>query len=285
MLRPRSIALVGATDRSRWSQNTFDNLINRKYPGDVLSGQPPRRHRAWPQRRDVLRRGRRADRPRAADGADGGDRRGAGRSRRGRCAQRGHPDFGLCRDRPRRRRSPGAPRRAGAPARRIAARAELPGLRQLHRQRAAVDRRVPRTEQAWFDRRGDAERRQRQLHLQPGGAARDRPVAHGIDRQRGRSRLRRLHRPSGRSARGARDRAVRRDDPPCAKLRRGGTAGDRGGQADRGAEDRPVRSHRAFRAGAHRRAGRATTACSTASAASLASCVSNRSRTCCSPPM
>ena len=35
MLRPRSIALVGATDRSRWSQNTFDNLINRKYPGAV----------------------------------------------------------------------------------------------------------------------------------------------------------------------------------------------------------------------------------------------------------
>lgn len=35
MLRPQSIALVGATDRSRWSQNTFDNLINRKYPGEV----------------------------------------------------------------------------------------------------------------------------------------------------------------------------------------------------------------------------------------------------------
>jgi acyl-CoA synthetase (NDP forming) len=35
MLRPRSIALVGATDRSRWSQNTFDNLINRKYPGEL----------------------------------------------------------------------------------------------------------------------------------------------------------------------------------------------------------------------------------------------------------
>jgi acyl-CoA synthetase (NDP forming) len=35
MLRPRSIALVGATDRSRWSQNTFDNLVNRKYPGEV----------------------------------------------------------------------------------------------------------------------------------------------------------------------------------------------------------------------------------------------------------
>jgi acyl-CoA synthetase (NDP forming) len=35
MLRPRSIALIGATDRSRWSQNTFDNLINRKYAGEV----------------------------------------------------------------------------------------------------------------------------------------------------------------------------------------------------------------------------------------------------------
>ena len=35
MLRPRSIALIGATDRSRWSQNTFDNLVNRKYPGEV----------------------------------------------------------------------------------------------------------------------------------------------------------------------------------------------------------------------------------------------------------
>ena len=35
MLRPRSIALVGATDRSRWSQNTFDNLINRKYAGEI----------------------------------------------------------------------------------------------------------------------------------------------------------------------------------------------------------------------------------------------------------
>ena len=35
MLRPRSVVLVGATDRSRWSQNTFDNLIKRGYPGDV----------------------------------------------------------------------------------------------------------------------------------------------------------------------------------------------------------------------------------------------------------
>src|SRR4029077_1527514 len=35
MLRPRSIALVGATNRSRWSQNTFDNLINRKYAGEI----------------------------------------------------------------------------------------------------------------------------------------------------------------------------------------------------------------------------------------------------------
>ncbi|MEO8715293.1 MAG: CoA-binding protein, partial [Acetobacteraceae bacterium] len=35
MLTPRSVALIGATDRSRWSQGTFDNLVNRKYSGQV----------------------------------------------------------------------------------------------------------------------------------------------------------------------------------------------------------------------------------------------------------
>lgn len=35
MLRPRSIALVGATDRSLWSRNTFNNLTNRDYAGRV----------------------------------------------------------------------------------------------------------------------------------------------------------------------------------------------------------------------------------------------------------
>jgi acyl-CoA synthetase (NDP forming) len=35
MLCPRSIALIGATDRSRWSQGTFDNLVNRKYAGEI----------------------------------------------------------------------------------------------------------------------------------------------------------------------------------------------------------------------------------------------------------
>lgn len=35
MLRPRSIALVGATDRSLWSRNTFSNLTSRDYAGKV----------------------------------------------------------------------------------------------------------------------------------------------------------------------------------------------------------------------------------------------------------
>ena len=190
MLRPRSIALVGATDRSRWSQNTFDNLINRKYAGEI--------HLV--SRRGGTVHGRSAATSCVAVGAPidlallmvpmAGDRGGVGRSRRCRCAQRGDPDLGFCRDRPRGRRSSGAAGGAGAPAQRIAARAELPGLRQLHRQRAAVDRRFSCTQQARLDRRRHAERRQRQLHLQPGGAARDRPVAHGLDRQRGRPRLR-----------------------------------------------------------------------------------------------
>jgi acetate---CoA ligase (ADP-forming) len=35
MLRPRSIALVGATDRSTWSKSTFANLTTLKYDGEV----------------------------------------------------------------------------------------------------------------------------------------------------------------------------------------------------------------------------------------------------------
>jgi acetate---CoA ligase (ADP-forming) len=35
MLRPRSIALVGATDRSMWSRATFANLTTLKYDGEV----------------------------------------------------------------------------------------------------------------------------------------------------------------------------------------------------------------------------------------------------------
>ncbi len=35
MLRPRSIALVGATDRSTWSKSTFANLTTRNYGGKV----------------------------------------------------------------------------------------------------------------------------------------------------------------------------------------------------------------------------------------------------------
>ena len=89
--RHRSFALVAEHVR----QSDQPQIPRRRLPG-----QPPRRHRARPQRRDILRRGRRADRSRAADGADGGDRRGAGRPCGGRCAQCGDPDLGLCRDRP-----------------------------------------------------------------------------------------------------------------------------------------------------------------------------------------
>ncbi len=35
MLRPRSVALIGATDRSRWSIGTFENLVRRNYAGAV----------------------------------------------------------------------------------------------------------------------------------------------------------------------------------------------------------------------------------------------------------
>ena len=38
--RPRSIALVGATDNSRWSVYTFENLKNFKFPGPIYLVNP-----------------------------------------------------------------------------------------------------------------------------------------------------------------------------------------------------------------------------------------------------
>ncbi|HKN96225.1 MAG TPA: CoA-binding protein, partial [Pseudonocardiaceae bacterium] len=35
LFHPTSIALVGATDKSGWSRNTFDNLRNHRFPGAV----------------------------------------------------------------------------------------------------------------------------------------------------------------------------------------------------------------------------------------------------------
>jgi acyl-CoA synthetase (NDP forming) len=40
--RPRSIALVGATDNSRWSVNTFENLKNYAFPGPIYLIHPHR---------------------------------------------------------------------------------------------------------------------------------------------------------------------------------------------------------------------------------------------------
>jgi acyl-CoA synthetase (NDP forming) len=40
--RPRSIALVGATDNSRWSVNTFENLKNFEFPGPIYLIHPQR---------------------------------------------------------------------------------------------------------------------------------------------------------------------------------------------------------------------------------------------------
>ena len=99
MLRPRSIALIGATDRSSWSRNTFDNLTKRTYAGEVHLVARRGGDRAWARGGDLLRRTRPEGRSRIADGADGGDRGGDGRSRRVGRAQRGDPYLRLRRDR------------------------------------------------------------------------------------------------------------------------------------------------------------------------------------------
>jgi len=40
--RPRSIALVGATDNSRWSLFTYQNLKNSNFPGALYLVNPNR---------------------------------------------------------------------------------------------------------------------------------------------------------------------------------------------------------------------------------------------------
>lgn len=39
--RPRSIALVGATDNSRWSLFPYQNLKNSNFPGALYQGFSP----------------------------------------------------------------------------------------------------------------------------------------------------------------------------------------------------------------------------------------------------
>src|SRR5207245_2745873 len=55
--RPRSIALVGATDNSRWSLNTFENLKNFSFPGPIYLVNPNREivhgERAFKSLRDL----------------------------------------------------------------------------------------------------------------------------------------------------------------------------------------------------------------------------------------
>ena len=58
LFHPTSIALVGATDKSGWSKNTFDNLRNHRFPGSVHLVNP---------RTDVVH-GQRAHRSLAAIG-------------------------------------------------------------------------------------------------------------------------------------------------------------------------------------------------------------------------
>ena len=40
LFNPRSIALIGATDKSRWSWSTWGNLITHKFAGPVYLVNP-----------------------------------------------------------------------------------------------------------------------------------------------------------------------------------------------------------------------------------------------------
>ena len=284
MLRPSSIALVGATDRSRWSQNTFDNLINRKYSGEVylVSRRGGTVHGRTAATSCVG--GRRADRSRSADGADAGDGGGAGRPRRRRCAQRGNPGFGFAET-----GYEGADQQA-----RLAALARRHGVSLLGPNCLGfvnfIDNvplwtggfRAPSrpgsiavvTQSGANGSFISSLAQQHEIglsHMVSTGNEADLDCADFIDHLVG-------------HARSPRGRPVRRSDPQCVKLRRGRATRDRGGQADRRIEDRPVRSHRALRAGTHRRAGGRRQGVRGRLPPTWHRARGIRSRTCCSPP-
>ncbi len=167
MLRPRSIALVGATDRSMWSRATFANLTTLGYDGEV--------HLV--ARRGGIVHGRQAATSCAALGqkidlgllmvpaaaieeamAD----LGAAGARNAVILTSGFAETG----------HDGAAQQqqladTGAPLRHLPARPQLPRLRQLPRRRAAVDRRHPRAQPAGPDRGHLPKRGHRGLHRQP----------------------------------------------------------------------------------------------------------------------
>ena len=285
MLRPRSIALVGATDRSRWSQNTFDNLINRKYPGDVHL---------------VSRRGGTVH----------------GRSAATSCVAVGAPiDLALLM----------VPMAAIDEALADLAAADVHNaviltsgfaetghegadhqarLASLARQHSVsllgpnclgfvnfIDNvplwtggfRAPSKPGAIavvtqsgangsFISSLAAQHEIGLSHMVSTGNEADLDCADFIDHL--------VDQPEVRAI--ALFAETIRHAP---KFRRGGTAGDRGGQADRGAEDRPVRSDRAFGAGAHRRAGGRRPRVRRRLPPAWHRARRIRSRTCCSPPM
>ncbi len=251
VLRPRSVAVIGASRRpGTVGAAVLENLHRRwlrgpaarhppeaeRSPGCPCTGRSPRRpgRSSWPS--SPCRRGRPAGRARLRGRGRAGARRALGGVRRG----------------GRRRRAPAGRAAGGLPRRRDAARrTELP-RRPGHPHRPQRDLRA-RAAPARPDRLRVAERRLRDRGDRRDRAPRPRAVVVRLHRQQGRPVRQRLPALLGAGRRHRRAPALPRVLREPAPLRPD-RAQRRRAQADRGRQERTLGGRRARRRLAHRRA-------------------------------
>ena len=224
LLRPKSIALVGASDSSRggWVQEIYDNLEFSGFPGEAVSGQSEAARAVGPAGLSELRGDPGARRSRADRHPDGRSRRHA---RRG-FGERPQMRADLCRAIRRRRRCRGRKARAGVAgavrqARASHFRPELHGLARAPRKAPALSGQARARTEAGPGRRRVPVRRNVPVLAAAGGAARPRLFLRDIERQRARSRSRRLHQFPGRGRAHQDHRLPGRRRPPAAGVHGG----------------------------------------------------------------
>ena len=199
-----------------------------RFPGEALSGQSEAQRVVGPAGLSELRGDPGARRSRADHHPDGRRRRHA---RRGR-GERPEMRADLCRAIRRRRRRRGPKARAGVAgavrqARASHFRPELHGLARAPREAAALSGQARARTEAGLGRRRVPVRRHVPVLAAAGGAARPRFFLCGIERQRARSRSRRLHQFPGRRRAHQDHRLPGRRRSPAAGVHGGGGKGAR----------------------------------------------------------
>ena len=256
LLRPKSIAIIGASDSSRggWAQEIYDNL--------EYCGCPTKLYLINPKRDELW--GRKvypnfAAIPEPVDLALTiipspfiPDTLAEAAAHGLKCALIYAAQFGEGGDAEGKKRAQAAARAVGqawAPH----LRAELHGLAGAPRKAPALSGQARAHAAARFGRRRVPVRRHVPVLAAAGGAARARFLLCGVERQRARPRPRRLHQLHGRGRAHPDDRLPGRGRPAAASLHGGGREGARREEADPPGQGRPQRTRQGGDHEPHRR--------------------------------